>query len=67
MKKRNCPWGCGLALMCGGNNKNTCEKYGINGTDKDNRPSDEQIKQTRRKHRAQLEAARRAKKKNASS
>ena len=55
-KRWHCPWGCGLAVECGGMKGDSCEKYGVNGTDKDNRPSDEQVASMKKQRKAELKA-----------
>ena len=62
MLNRNCHWGCGRALHCGGTRSDTCEKYGKNGTHKDSRPTEAQIEQMKKARRAKQKADRRRRK-----
>lgn len=59
-KRRNCPWGCGKAILCGGITKNNCEKYGDKGTCRRKRPSEEEIKKRRTALKTQQQRERRA-------
>ena len=45
----NCPWLCGKAVDCGGNNKDNCEKYGLKGTHKNSRPTEVELKMKKMK------------------
>jgi len=60
-KKKMCPWFCGPSLYCGGKNRNSCEKFGENGTDIDNRPSEEELERMQKQRRKQQMAERRSK------
>ena len=57
-----CPWGCGFAVECGGRNKDSCEEYGINGRNKDNRPSGEQLEKMKKQRKAKQKAQQRMRK-----
>ena len=66
IQNQMCPWGCGSALLCGGRNKDSCEKYGKNGSDKDNRPSAEEVERMRKQRKRQQLVELRAKSANSS-
>lgn len=62
MKSRQCPWGCGFAVECGGRIKDSCEEYGKNGRNKHNRPSDEQVEKMKKQRKSEQKAQQRLKK-----
>ena len=60
-RSRKCSWYpfCGEAIICGGIQKNSCSKFGTNGTHIDERPSEEELKQRKREIKTQKQKERR--------
>jgi len=65
-RSRKCSWYpfCGEAIICGGIQKNSCSKFGANGTHIDERPSEEELTQRKREIKTQRQQERRKNKKD---
>ncbi len=70
MQRRNYAWSpfCKKqARECGGYDKKKCDVYGAHGSDRDSRPSDEQLTQAKKRLKAEQVAADRKRKREAAS